>query len=93
MKVTPRDEQETIITWDKSTRTWHFYSDDPVHIRKWGDKVAGTREALDENGQKVLLEGNILGTVSVHGTRVVTDAQRAKQRERFMARMAKMKKG
>jgi hypothetical protein len=37
--MTPRSEQETIISYDRELDQWHYYSDVPKHNHKWADLV------------------------------------------------------
>lgn len=78
----PRSEQETIISWDKEKRTWHFYSDDPVHIRKWGAAIQPERKTFYMDGSPKVLEGNINGSVSVRKHVEISNERRAEMSER-----------
>lgn len=80
----PRNEQETVITWDKESKTWNFYTSDPVHMNKWKKHLVETIET-EELGMVVTLEGKIKGSVSVRGESKMTDEQKAKTAERFKA--------
>ncbi|GKT04445.1 hypothetical protein [Furfurilactobacillus entadae] len=80
----PRSEQETIITWDKNERKWYFYSDDPVHIKKWRKHIVNVRkEELYADGSPKSLDGEINGNVSVHGKRKMSDEQKTAFAERM----------
>ena len=35
MKTAPQEERETIISYDRQTKTWHIYTDEPKHARKY----------------------------------------------------------
>lgn len=35
MKTAPQEERETIISYDRQTETWHIYTDEPKHARKY----------------------------------------------------------
>lgn len=40
MATAPREERETIISYDRQTETWHIYTDEPKHARKYEKYVA-----------------------------------------------------
>jgi hypothetical protein len=81
----PRDEQETIISYDNETKQWHYYSDVPKHNHKWDVLVKPTRRELDEYGKIAILEGEIIGNVFVNKKRVshLTPEQRQQASERM----------
>lgn len=83
MAVTPRNEAETIISYDPVSKQWHYYSDVPAHNRKWQHVVEPERMTVEDNGTISLLEGTITGTVSVSKKRVLTDEQRQAMAERL----------
>ena len=37
--TTPREEAETIITYDVERQAWYFYTNYGPHARKWEDKI------------------------------------------------------
>lgn len=80
----PRDEQETIISYDKANDVWHFYSDVPEHIRKWQERVPSpTRNDVDELGINRVLEGDIDGSVQINRKRKLTPEQRKENAKRL----------
>lgn len=83
MAVTSGNEQETIISYDKELKQWHYYSDVPKHNRKWDKAVVPTRRVVEDNGTISLLEGIIDGNVSVRKRRELTDEQRQVVADRF----------
>ena len=83
MEKIPRNEQETIITFDVDLNEWRFYSDYPPHIRKWRDKVIADREEHYQDGTEKMLDGVINGSVSVRGKKVLTDEQRKEFADRM----------
>ncbi|MHB9781420.1 hypothetical protein ACXM1Q_001535 [Streptococcus sp. 10F2] len=75
-------EQETILVYDKGLKTWHFYTDNPVHARKW-EAVIVPREDMpsrkvyhETTGDLIGLEGDILGNVSISKKRKLTEEQK-----------------
>ena len=48
--TTPRNEQETIISYDRELDQWHYYSDVPKHNRKWADLVQDRTQFVENNG-------------------------------------------
>lgn len=50
MTTTPRNEQETIISYDRELEEWHYYSDVPKHNRKYRDLVQNATMVTEENG-------------------------------------------
>jgi hypothetical protein len=56
------DEQETVISFDRSSGVWRFYSTIPHHARKYEEFISGSdtfsswREVNDE-GNLVAIEG------------------------------------
>jgi len=85
MAKIPRNEQETIISLDVETDEWMFYSNYPVHIRKWRDKIIPTREEFYSDGTVKMLDGIINGSAAVYGKRTMTDEQRKELSERMKA--------
>lgn len=85
MAVTPGNEQETIISYDKELKQWHYYSDVPEHNHKWDKRVEPTRRVVEPSGRISVLEGTINGTVSVNAKRVshMTPEQRQAASERM----------
>jgi len=77
VETAPREEQECLLTYDKELNEWHLYSNVPTLNRKWGHVVEPERKEYNSNGQLVLLEGTVTGTVSVSKKRKLTEEQKA----------------
>ncbi|WP_323064760.1 hypothetical protein [Limosilactobacillus reuteri] len=80
MKTAPQEERETIISYDRQTETWHIYTDEPKHARKYEKYVTHPqRKGYNSAGQLIMLEGDIdKGTVSITKKWQLTDEQRKK---------------
>ena len=85
MAKIPRNEQETIIPYDVELDQWNLYSNYPVHIRKWRDKIIPKREEFYSDGTEKMLDGIINGSAAVYGRRTMTDEQRKELSERMKA--------
>lgn len=85
MAVTPRNEAETIISYDPVTKQWHYYSDVPAHNRKWQHVIDPERITVEDNGTISLLEGTVTGSVSISKKRQMTEEQRQAAVERLAA--------
>ena len=85
MAVTPRHEQESIISYDPVTKQWHYYSDVPAHNRKWQHVIEPERITVEDNGTISLLEGTVTGSVSISKKRQMTEEQRQAAAERLAA--------
>lgn len=85
MAVTPRNEAETIISYDPVTKQWHYYSDVPAHNRKWQHVIEPERVTVEDNGTISLLEGTVTGSVSISKKRQMTEEQRQAAVERLAA--------
>ena len=89
-KPTTLTEQETIITYDKEADEWHFYSDNPVHCKRWehvvvpSDVYPSHKRYHSDNGSLIALDGKINGSVSVREKRKVSEAQKAQARKNIM---------
>lgn len=83
MAVTSRSEAETILNYDYELDQWHYYSDVPKHNRKWDNLVEPTRRVVEPNGLISLLEGAIIGNVTISKKRKLTDEQRKTLSERL----------
>ena len=83
MATAPREERETIISYDRQTETWHIYTDEPKHARKYEKYVAHPqRKGYNSAGQLIMLEGDIdNGTVSISKKVRLTEKQKEKQRQ------------
>lgn len=75
-------EQETILVYDKGLKTWHFYTDNPVHARKWeavivpSEDMPNRKVYHETTGDLIGLEGDILGNVSISKKRKLTEEQK-----------------
>lgn len=85
MAVTPRHEQESIISYDPVTKQWHYYSDVPAHNRKWQHVIEPERITVEDNGTISLLEGTVTGSVTISKKRQMTEEQRQAAVERLAA--------
>lgn len=85
MAVTPRNEAETIISYDPVTKQWHYYSDVPAHNRKWQHVIEPERITVEDNGTVSLLEGTVTGSVTISKKRQMTAEQRQAAVERLAA--------
>lgn len=83
MATAPREERETIISYDRQTETWHIYTDEPKHARKYEKYVTHPqRKGYNSAGQLIMLEGDIdKGTVSISKKVRLTEKQKEKQRQ------------
>lgn len=83
MATAPREERETIISYDRQTETWHIYTDEPKHARKYEKYVAHPqRKGYNSAGQLIMLEGDVdKGTVSISKKVRLTEKQKEKQRQ------------
>ena len=83
MATAPREERETIISYDRQTETWHIYTDEPKHARKYEKYVTKPqRKGYNLAGQLIMLEGDIdKGTVSISKKVRLTEKQKEKQRQ------------
>lgn len=80
MKTAPQEERETIISYECLTGTWHIYTDEPKHARKYEKYVTHPqRKGYNSAGQLIMLEGDIdNGKVSIIKKWKLTDEQRKK---------------
>ena len=83
MKTAPQEERETIISYDRQTETWHIYTDEPKHARKYEKYVTKPqRKGYNLAGQLIMMEGDIdKGTVSISKKVRLTEKQKEKQRQ------------
>ena len=83
MKTAPQEERETIISYDRQTETWHIYTYEPKHARKYEKYVTKPqRKGYNLAGQLIMLEGDIdKGTVSISKKVRLTEKQKEKQRQ------------
>lgn len=80
MAVTPKNEAEVILNYDKELDQWHLYSNVPTLNRKWKDKVAPESTiTVEENGTVSLIDGYLLEgcSVSIRSPRKLTEEQKA----------------
>ena len=96
-KPVPRNEQETVITYDKYLDEWTIFTDNPVHARKWEHLIEPSlvypsyKAYHETTGELIGLEGAVNGNVSLAKKRVMNDAQKAKLAQQLEdARAAKM---
>lgn len=54
--TTPRSEQETILSYDRESGDWHYYSDVPKHNRKWADLVGKRTQFVEKDGTIEILK-------------------------------------
>ena len=80
-----RNEQETIISYDRELDKWHYYSDVPKHNHKWADLVHNRTQFVEKNGMIIVLEGTIDGSVSIRKRTVMSEETRAKAVARLKA--------
>ena len=85
MAVTPRHEQESNIMYDPVTKQWHYYSDVPAHNKKWEHLIEPQRITVEDNGVISLLEGTVIGNVTISKKRKLSEEQRAAASERLAA--------
>lgn len=83
--MTPRNEQETIISYDRELDQWHYYSDVPKHNHKWADLVHNRTQFVEKNGTIEVLEGTINGSVSIRKHTVMSEEIREKAAARLKA--------
>lgn len=86
MKPVSRSEQETIISYDRESDEWRFYSDVPKHCRKWETRISPDRLERADNGELVLLEGVITHShVTIAKNAVMSEENKAKSAARLRA--------
>ncbi|MCF6161961.1 hypothetical protein [Furfurilactobacillus milii] len=83
--TTPRNEQETILSYDRELDQWHYYSDVPKHNRKYRYLVQNVTMTVEENGDITRMEGTINGSVSIRKHTVMSEETRAKAAARLKA--------
>ncbi|MCC4466135.1 hypothetical protein [Limosilactobacillus reuteri] len=78
MKTAPQEERETIISYDRQTETWHIYTDEPKHARKYEKYVTHPqRKGYNSTGRLIMLEGDIdNGKVTIRKNPPLTEAQK-----------------
>ncbi|WP_323067542.1 hypothetical protein [Limosilactobacillus reuteri] len=83
MKTPSKEERETIISYDRQTETWHIYTDEPKHARKYEKYVTCPQhKGHNSAGQLIMLEGDIdKGLVTIRKKAPLTDAQKNHLRE------------
>lgn len=87
MATPPKEERETIISYDAVSGGWHIYTCEPKHARKFQQYVTHPqRQGFNRSNQLIMLEGDIDGgTVSIIKKRRLTN----KQRKEYGARLNK----
>lgn len=87
-ETAPKEERETIISYDAMTETWHFYSNEPKHIRKWSKFIQHVdQQAQNQYGNVSVLEGDLDSvnvTISKKRRLKLTDEQREQARKRML---------
>ena len=80
MKPVPLNEQETILVYDKSSKQWSFYSNNPTHIRRWINSITPERIEYHDDfpDRVVMLDGVINGSVSVRKKVEISEEQKQK---------------
>lgn len=76
MAVTPRNEQEVILSYDSESKTWHYYSDVPTLNKKWQAVVEPEFITVEDNGTISRLEGTVIGNVSISKKRTLSEEQK-----------------
>lgn len=78
-----RDEQETTLVFDNSTKEWMVYSTVPKHIRKLSN-LCELQTLEEEDGQLIAVKGVLQEKqVSMKQVRVMSEEQRQKAAERL----------
>ncbi|PEU82144.1 hypothetical protein CN386_08015 [Bacillus cereus] len=79
----PREEQETTLVFDNSTKEWMVYSTVPKHIRKLSN-LCELQALEEEDGQQIAVKGILQEKqVSMKQVRVMSEEQREKAAERL----------
>lgn len=79
----PREEQETTLVFDNSTKEWMVYSTVPKHIRKLSN-LCELQTLEEEDGQPIAVKGVLdEKQVSMKKVRVLSDEQRKLAAERL----------
>lgn len=79
----PREEQETTLVFDNSTKKWMVYSTVPKHIRKLSN-LCELQTLEEEDGQAIAVKGVLQEKqVSMKQIRVMSEEQRQKAAERL----------
>ncbi|MEK4501186.1 hypothetical protein [Bacillus sp. FSL R12-0069] len=78
-----REEQETTLVFDNSTKEWMVYSTVPKHIRKLSN-LCELQTLEEENGQIIAVKGVLQEKqVSMKQIRVMSEEQRQQTAERL----------
>lgn len=82
MATPPKEERETIISYDALSGGWHIYTCEPKHARKFQQYVTHPqRQGFNRSNQLIMLEGDIdSGTVSIHKKKHYTEKQKEQYR-------------
>lgn len=88
-KVTSRNEQETVISFDKESDTWHLYTSVPSHARKWEGAVIPSNSYISMKVYRkspkelIVLAGVINGSASIRKKRNYTEEELESMKERM----------
>lgn len=89
-KTAPQEERETIISYDALSGQWHFYSNEPKHIRKWSKFIKNVDcQTFNKAGQSNSIEGD-LDSVNVIISKKQHRSLTSEQRETLSKRMKKL---
>lgn len=83
MSYQSREEQEVILRYDRQLDEWYYYGDVPALNKKWRQHVIPEKEVVKANGTIALLEGKVIGNVTIAKKRVLSEEQKLKQVERL----------
>jgi len=79
----PREEQETTLVFDNSTKEWMVYSTVPKHIRKLSN-LCELQTLEEEDRQPIAVKGVLKEKqVGMKQVRVMSEEQRQKAAERL----------
>ncbi|PEQ33398.1 hypothetical protein CN467_22055 [Bacillus cereus] len=79
----PREEQETTLVFDNSTKEWMVYSTVPKHIRKLSN-LCELQTLEEEDGQSIAVKGVLQEKqVSMKQVRVMSEERRQQAAERL----------
>ncbi|MBK3312538.1 MULTISPECIES: hypothetical protein [Bacillales] len=79
----PREEQETTLVFDNSTKEWMVYSTVPKHIRKLSN-LCELQTLEEEDGRPIAVKGALQEKqVSMKQVRVMSEEQRQQAAERL----------
>lgn len=87
--VTAREEQETVISYDRSINAWHLYTNVPTHARKWEATVIPSDAHLSSKTYRkspkelIGISGIINGSISIRKKKEYTEEELEELRERM----------